>query len=404
MLQRPISSAIRRATILVVDDEDINRDILGAQLETDGHHVLQAGESAFALKLLETVPVDLVLLDVMMPGMDGYELCARIKQNPRNQDLPVVFVTSLQDHDSRVRGLEAGCDDFLNKPFHALELKIRVKNLLRAKAFHDMRNRQRELLEVELERIREQLLRADRLATLGTLAAGTGHELNNILSVLQMTVELMRLRSRQNPAPGSGQSELETHLARLDTVVSHISAHARTLLNYGRPGQQRVQTTDLCEIVNQSIEMLRISGRIKGVQIEFDPSQRGVWVGVDRPQIEQVLVNLIFNAVDAVAENKDKPRQVCIKVQVTEPGRAICSVADNGCGIAGDKLGEIFNPYYTTKPQDKGTGLGLPVVKTIVEAFHGNISVTSREGLGTTASFTLPCVQAPVRSHAQVQN
>lgn len=378
---------LRRATVLVVDDEDINRTLLANQLENEGHSVLEAEDGDAALNILESTdtPIDLILLDVVMPIMDGYQLCSRIKADPKHFTLPIVFVTSLQDQESRVRGLEAGCDDFLNKPVDPIELNIRVKNLLRVKAFHDMRNRQRELLEFELDRIRDQLLRTDRLATVGTLAAGTGHELNNILSVLQMSADIIKRRAQQTPP----LPPRDTDLARIDTVINHIGIHARTLLNYGRPGPEQAEKCDICDIVRQTMDMLRVSGRVKHATFETKLAKLPVFAEVNRNRMEQVLVNLIFNAVDAVAENIGKPKQVKIGVEELN-GRVFCRVSDNGCGIKADKLNEIFNPYYTTKPIGQGTGLGLPVVKNIVESYKGTIRVESQEGVGTTAIVELP--------------
>ncbi len=378
---------MRMATVMVVDDEDINRALLANQLENEGHSVVEAEDGDAALNILEArkTPIDLILLDVVMPVMDGYQLCQRIKSDPKNLTLPIVFVTSLQDQESRVRGLEAGGDDFLNKPVDPIELKIRVKNLLRVKAFHDMRNRQRELLEVELDRMRDQLLRADRLATVGTLAAGTGHELNNILSVLQMTADIIKRRSQQNPP----LAPRETDLTRIDTVVNHIGIHARTLLNYGRPGPEQAEKCDICEIVRQTMDMLRISGRVKHAKLETELAKHPVFAEVNRNRMEQVLVNLIFNAVDAVAGTTGRSKQVKVGVDDAGPHVEI-RVSDNGCGIKADKLNEIFNPYYTTKPVGQGTGLGLPVVKNIVESYKGTIRVESEEGVGTNAIVELP--------------
>ena len=254
----------RQARILVVDDEAINRKVLAAPLTREGHEVLLACDGTEALGLIERGGVDLVLLDVMMPGLDGFETCRRIREEMNNLTLPVVFVTSLEDRDSRVRGKSVGGDDFLTKPVDAIELSARVRNLLRVKAYHDLRLRQKELLEEELERTREQLLRADRLATLGTLASAVGHELSNILSVLQMTVGLIRQQAGQKlPAR-------EKDLEKLDTVAKHVETHARQLLNFGRPGPQYAEKVDLREIVTQTLDMLNTAGKLKVITVETE--------------------------------------------------------------------------------------------------------------------------------------
>ncbi len=371
--------------ILIVDDEEINRLILEALLGKEGYSVSHACDGAAAIRAIGAEKVDLVLLDVMMPSMNGYEVCQHIRENLGMLDLPVVFITALNDSDSRVHGKAVGCDDFLTKPIDPIELNARVKNLLRIKEYHDLRKRQKELLEEELERTRGQLLRADRMATLGTLAAGVGHELNNILSVLQMTLEIMRSRAAQSLPPR------DADLERLGTVAQHVGTHARHLLNYGRPGPQFAERLDLREVVTQTLDMLRVAGKLKPVDLTTHLPETPVWVEVNRTRIEQVVVNLVGNAVDATAENSGRPRRVGIALEDAEEGRVACAISDNGCGIPADKLEMVFNPYYTTKPIGKGTGLGLAVVKNIVDSYeHGKVSLSSTEGVGTTVTFELP--------------
>jgi C4-dicarboxylate-specific signal transduction histidine kinase len=377
--------------ILIVDDEEINREIVTAPLRIEGYELLGAESGEEALKLVETQQLDLVILDVVMPGMDGFEVCRRIREEMKQLTLPVVFITALNDRDSRVRGKAVGCDDFLTKPVDPIELNARVRNLLRVKAYHDLRARQEEMLQEELARMRDQLIRADRLASLGTLAAGVGHELNNILSVLQMTVELMRQRSAQN------LPFREKDFERLNTVALHMGTHAKHLLNLGRPGPQFEEKLDLRDVVKQTLDMLRVAGRTKTVQMETTMPEQPVMAEVNRTRIEQVVVNLVGNAVDALSETHGRERRIRVNVCASEQGRISCSVEDNGSGIPANKLESIFEPYYTTKPVGQGTGLGLPVVKNIVESYGGKVSVKSTENLGTTVSFDLPSERLTTR-------
>ncbi|HLX61595.1 MAG TPA: response regulator [Planctomycetota bacterium] len=380
----PLSENRNPPTILVVDDDEINREIVSAPLLPEGYRVLQAENGEQALRIVNEQRVDLVLMDVVMPGMDGFEVCRRIKEDARKLTLPVVFITALHDRNSRVSGKAVGGDDFLTKPVDPIELTARVRNLLRMKAYYDLKERQAELLEEELERTREQLLRADRMATLGTLAGGVGHELNNILSVLNMTLQMIRQRTTQN------QPARDKDLDRLQTVADHVAVHAKQLLNFGRPGPQFAEKLDLRAVVQETLDMLRIAGRLKTVEIETILPDSPLPVEVNKTRIEQVIVNLVGNAADAVAENKERPRKVIVCLSESAAGRAYCAIEDNGCGIPPDKLEAVFAPYYTTKAPGKGTGLGLPVVKSIVESYGGKISVQSTPDLGTTFGFDLP--------------
>ena len=376
-----------QATILVVDDEPLNRSLLARLLAREGHQVLEAADGTAALRWLNEASVDLVLLDVVMPGMDGFETCRQIREEMQDLVLPVVFVTALEDRDSRVRGKAAGANDFLTKPIDPIELFARVRNLLRVKAYHDLRARQQQLLEEELTRTREQLLRADRLATLGTLTAGVGHELGNIATILSTARQVIQWRMERGTEPCVEPASINA----LISAERHINTHARHLLAYGRPGPDHSEELDLCQVVNQTLEMLRISGKTKYIEVEAVLPDEPVPVTVNRTRVEQVLVNLVGNAADALVKIKDRAPLIRVVVKAPqEGGRIICRVEDNGCGIPQEDLEAIFEPYHTTKPPGKGTGLGLPVIRSIIGSYGGEVHVTSQHGVGTRFTFDLP--------------
>ena len=183
------------ATVLVVDDNENNRELLRALLIPEGYLVLTASNGVRALEMVGSGrSIDLVLLDVMMPDMDGIEVCEHIRQELGILTLPIVFVTALDDRRSRIRGKAAGGDDFLTKPVDDVELLVRVKNLVRVKAYHDLKEHQRMLVEKELDNVKERLLHAERLATLGKLAGSVGHELGNITGVFTGTMYFIKER------------------------------------------------------------------------------------------------------------------------------------------------------------------------------------------------------------------
>ena len=375
--------------ILVVDDESINREVLGALLAGDGHSVLEANSGLEALEVIARTPVDLVLLDVVMPGIGGFETCRRIRDEMGLLTLPVVFVTGLEDRDSRVQGKAIGGDDFLTKPVDPVEVSVRVRNLLRVKAYHDLLARQKEILEQELDLAREQVLRADRLATLGTLAAGVGHELTNVATALKGALDYTRRRAEQGSAPS------EDDLQILDRASEHVRTHARQLLDLGRPGPQYAEVVDLREVLASTVQMLRVAGKTKILQVELELPPAPVLVEVNRTRIEQVVVNLVINAADAVSAAKKRDKRVWVRMADPGSGRVRVCIEDNGCGIPKDKLAAVFEPYYTTKAAGLGTGLGLSVVASIVESYAGSVVLTSEEGRGTKACFDLPTKVSP---------
>jgi signal transduction histidine kinase len=382
-----LGSAPTLPRVLVVDDEEIDREIITSLLENESVSIVHARDGEAALQIVQNEKLDLVLLDIVMPGIDGFEVCRTIKHDLGLTGLPVIIVTSMEDSASRSRALAAGCDDFLTKPFDPCEFTARVRNMLSIKAWHNERTQRKERVREEIERTREQLLQVDRLATLGTLVAGVGHELSNMLSALIMTVDTIAMNTdRHLPAR-------QVDLDRLRSVADHLGTHARYLLNYGRPAPEVREKIDFRDVIRSTLEMLKMSGRIEFAAIETDIPETPVTVRVSRTNLEQILVNLIVNAEDATRQsNAGAP---LIRIKLSQSGqRAVLRIEDNGCGIPADKLRTVFQPYYTTKPPGQGTGLGMAVVERIVESYGGKITLTSQEGRGTTLSFDLPLVKS----------
>lgn len=372
---------------LVVDDDDRNRRLLDALLVPEGYAVIEASCGETALDLVARGAADLVLLDVMMPGLDGIEVCRRIRQMPASRVLPVIFVTALGDRDARVRGKLAGGDEFLSKPIDEVELLVRVRNLLEIKAYHDLRDRQRELLEAELERRTALWLHAERLATLGTLASAVGHELNNVNAVFLSYLKFVRDRAAQGLPPET--KDLET----IGHMTDHLRMHARNLLSLGRPGPDTVTSVDVGKLTDSVVAMLQMVGRLKHAHVRVHRDDEPATVHANRSRLEQVLINVLGNADDAVAEISSRERAIDVFVRKSgNPGdeRVVVSVRDNGCGIPADQQARVFEPYFTTKPPGRGTGLGLVVVRQIVESLEGSIRLESRVDEETIVTLDFP--------------
>jgi C4-dicarboxylate-specific signal transduction histidine kinase len=385
----------RPRVILVVDDEPVNRELLEVILAPQGHAILHAEDGLQALELLAGQRVDLVLLDLLMPRLDGIETCRRIREHPETQHLPVVFITALQDRDARIRGKAVGADDFLSKPVDDVELLVRVKNLLKVRAYHELRERQRALLEEKLDRMRTQVMRVERLAMLGTLAAGVGHELANMATVFEGTLGVMAHAARDGLPPE--QADLDS----LAGVAAHLRLHIRQLGMVSPADPERAKPIDLRQVVQGTLRMLRTAGRTKRIEVNCQLPDAPVMVPVSRPRIEQVLVNLVANAADALEEVCGRAKVIKLSLATDRAaGRVHCHVEDSGCGIPQRDLPSIFKPYFTTKPPDRGTGLGLSVVKTIVEAYGGRLQVQSREGEGSLFTFDLPALTEEIRNVA----
>jgi PAS domain S-box-containing protein len=234
-------------------------------------------------------------------------------------------------------------------------------------------------IEARLEQSREQLLLAERRATLGTLAGGVGHELRNIGQVVhtqleEIADELHRL--------GASAEALEA-MRDLERASQHVSEHARRLIELARPGPSHVQVLGLNRVIHDVIAMLQGAGTLARVEVELALEDPPVLIAANATRVEQVLVNLVLNAAKAMPRGG----KLIVAARAIE-GRAAVEIGDTGAGIAPDVLPHIFEPFFTTRPD--GTGLGLPVVKEIVEGYGGTLAVESTPGVGTTFRFDLP--------------
>ncbi|HUS26972.1 MAG TPA: ATP-binding protein [Kofleriaceae bacterium] len=235
-------------------------------------------------------------------------------------------------------------------------------------------------IEDKLHETRQQLLLAERRATLGTLAGGVGHELRNIAQIQIAAVDELAgaLRAHEDVTALARQI-----LPELERVGDHITTHGNRLMQLAHPGSDQSEQLDFGEIARDVAAMLRLAGKLGRVELNVDAGAAPVYVTANRTRVEQVLVNLIINAIDAAS-----PTGAVAVTAKKARGRIYCSVADTGPGIPAEHREKIFEPFFSTKG-DKGTGLGLPVVKEIITTYGGTLAfVTGPEG--TTFTFDLP--------------
>jgi len=377
------SSAAGSRRVLIADDDAGSRKIAAALLSPLGHQLrlVTTGEEALAA-VAEQVP-DLVLLDVMMPGMDGFEVCRRLRERLRGDHVPVVLVTALDGQQDIIRGLEVGADDFLHKPVHGAELRARVSNLLKVRAYHQLVASQRDSALATVDSLRQQVLHADRLATLGTFAAGVSHELRNISQVLHGLLDSAPLASGHEPrAMDSGEREMLGH------VASHITELAHTILRMARPEEAPGLEVDLGKTLQEVRDMMRLTGRCRHARVSLVLPTGSCVIRANPVHAQQVFLNLLSNAADAVQDVRGP--EIEAGVRAGPDGYIHAWVKDNGAGISRAVLARIFEPFFTTKPAGHGTGLGLSVVKQLVESWGGQLQVHTQPGQGTRVEFHVP--------------
>jgi len=362
-----------KVNILIVDDLPDKLLVLESILEELGENIIKARSGTEALRLVLEHDFAVILLDVSLPGIDGYEVARLIRGRKRCQRTPIIFVTAYETPSERmIEAYSQGAVDFLIKPLVPAVLRSKVSVFVELFQKSEQLKRQQEQL---LSQQRE-MMRAGHLAVAGQLAASVAHEVRNPLATIKVLVE-GALRTK-NAAPLSRQELTVMHgeITRLERIVQDY-------LDFARPPELNRCLGDLREVVDQAAALLQTTALRQGVRLAADYPSQPVWAKVDHDQFRAVLVNLLLNAIEAM------PRGGLLQVVLNATPREIeLTVIDTGTGIAPDILKRLFTPFVTSKPS--GTGLGLCISKRIVESHGGRITAKNRAEGGATVTIALP--------------
>src|SRR3989440_425558 len=330
-----------------------------------------------AVQAIDAAPPDLIVSDIMMPGLDGIALARKVRGEPRTAGVPVILLSAREEVESKVAGFEAGANDYVHKPFDLQELRARIELHLRLRT---QAQKLREALE-QLKKAEASLVQSEKMVALGRMIAGVAHELNNPIHFLRGNLALLR---RHMSSVGSALPLL----ADIDESVERLTAVTRQLLLFGRKQSGDVNAAvKLAEVVPLAVKMVAPQTP-KGVRIvqEID----GEVVRANPQDLFQVILNIVHNALQAV-----DPQRGEVRIAASRNGdRVEISVIDKRCGITKENLSRIFDPFFTTKPPGSGTGLGLSIVQELVAAQNGTVRVESEPGRGTTVAVSLQAVSA----------
>ena len=376
-------TATEKPRVLCVDDE---QEVLESFQQNLRKHfaVTTAQSGAEAIDILRKEPsFSVIVSDMRMPGMDGAMFLARARQI--NHETTRILLTGYTDMDAAMSAINEGfIFRFLTKPcpadvlVNAIRHGVIQHNLMRKAAGEAISTPPPET---------HQKAQMEQLATLRTLARGVGHELNNITTVFESLLPHIHKRAEANLAPDP------EYLSELSHVCKHLRAHGKHLLSLGTPRVSAPnESASILQTVGQTLRMLRLAGKTKEVSIQSTPVDPSLSLAVDETHLEQVLINLILNAMDALHGRSDGRIQIQITPQSSE--RVSVIVQDNGNGIPEDQLAKVFNPGFTTKKDGADAGLGLSIVKELIESYQGELSVSSQPGVGTAFTFDLPLASA----------
>ena len=362
-----------RGLILVVDDQEANRQLLRDMLELDGHRVLEADNGLTALDLAAEHDPDAVLLDVTMPGLDGFEVCRRLRAAPRTSATPVLLITGLVQREHRLQGMAAGANDYLVKPIDRSEVTLRVRNAVRMRMMH--RKLQVQFTELQrMERLRDDLV------------SMVAHDLRSPLTGLRGYLELLQeeLHDQLSLSPGGMLNEAVRAVDQLNGMigdmldVSRMEVDALPLAR--RPADLRGLASAAVAALGPPPSFHRVQTTIVG-----EPTE----VPCDVSLVRRVIVNLLANAV------RFSPAGSTVEVRVTaEEGGGTVRVRDHGPGIPAAEQQRIFEKFTqlgdSRAARARSSGLGLTFCRMVVDRHGGRIGVSSTVGAGSEFWFWLP--------------
>ncbi len=392
---------VSQETILIVDDFPATIKTLSSKLEED-YNVVTATSGPQALEFINTSPPDLILLDIMMPIMDGYELCRILKAHEKFCTIPIIFVTAKTEDEDEAKGLALGAVDYLVKPVNFAILNARVRTHL------DLKRHREQLEKMVDERTEElnnamQLLRAKkesdfrqsaqthsgRLAAMGEMATSMAHEINQPLNIISITAQSWQLLQRR------GRLTMEKILEDAKIVSENVKRITRLIDHVRTLGQtsQEISEVDLKNVLEDCLSISRMQLLEPGISVTQDVSGSISPILAVESEIEQVILNLLSNARFALSEKKEKDPNFkpLISISLSEKDKSVClAVEDNGGGV--DELVEknLFDPFFTTKPAGQGTGLGLSISKQLMRKFDGRLTLANTPGHGARFEMIFP--------------
>ena len=369
-------------TILIVDDMPANLEVVTSHLERQGYCAVVALGGEEGIERAEFVVPDLILLDVMMPGVDGFETCRRLKANPRTRDIPVIFMTALADTGDKLTGFSVGAVDYVTKPLNGAEVLARIDTHLTLYALRQQLAAQNAQLQAEIaarEEIQAALQRSN--TELEQLAYVASHDMQEPLRMVASYLQLVAQRYH-----GKLDADADEFIGYAVDGAKRMQALINDLLAYSRLGTKArpFEPTDCNQVLATALSHLRVAIADSGAVVTHDPLPV---VLADSTQLLQLFQNLLANAIKF--RSSEVPR-----VHVSaEPAGATWrfAVRDNGIGIESEYFDRIFVLFQRLHGRGTypGTGIGLAICKKVVERHGGHIEVESEPGQGSTFRFTL---------------
>jgi signal transduction histidine kinase len=414
------SMQTEKADILIVDDTPENLRVLSAMLTEQGYAVRKALSGKMALLAAESLPPSLILLDVNMPDMNGYQVCQLLKSQKITEQIPIIFLSALDSTEDKVEAFKVGGVDYITKPFQFEEVNARIQTQLMVYQLQQSLEQKNEELSqtlLELRKTQTRLIQQERMAGLGQLVAGFSHEVNNPISFIagnlkptqeyvESLLEIIKLYQQEYPEPTPVMQaaiaqldldflvkDLQKSLNSMRNGVERICNLVLALRIFSRLDESDVKTVDIHEGIESTLVLLRSRLHQAGIHIIKQYGNLPL-VTCYASQLNQVILHLLSNAIDALEEKSESSQErptIWIATSQTGDYAVQLRIRDNGPGIEPEVQSHLFEPFYTTKPVGKGKGLGLAIShEIIVEKHRGTLTCESVPGQGAEFIIDIP--------------
>ena len=349
--------------ILIVDDTIDTVDLLRKRLRAEGYDTAEAYDGEECLRQVDAYRPDLIVLDVMMPKLDGYEVCRRLKADECTRYIPILMLTAKSDVEDKIKGLDTGADDYIPKPFNYQELSARIRSLLAIREAH------------------EKLAEAEKTGALECMMDEVAHEVRNPLTSIGGFARRVYADLPEGSPNRKYMELIIEDVKRIETIIKQLVEMETVSLSY-------VESTNINDLIRETLKPFEQEFEERTVDVDTALMEDPPPISADKEQMKRALANLIKNAIEAMTGDT---RLIKISTAVSE-SRIEIVISDTGKGISKDKLKNIFDPLVTSKIY--GPGLGLTFTLKIVHAHRGTISVESEPGKGTTFTIRLPLKKA----------
>lgn len=421
--------------ILVVDDINHNLQVIGDILEYAGYDTTFATSGKQAIERLKTSQPDLILLDLMMPEMDGLEVCTHLKSNPNYASIPIIFLTASTEKEYLLKAFKQGAVDYITKLFEGEEVLVRIENQLRLRLqeqqLQQLAQKEQEKatkLETTLQELKQtqtQLIQAKKMSSLSQTVAGIAHEINNPINFIsgnlhyirgyfQDLLSLVQLYQEIYPHPRPEIVERQEEIAidflvedwekiiySMENGTQRINQLILLLRRFSRLDEAQIKSTDIHEDIDNTIRILqnrlKALGNRPEIQVIKEYGQLPK-ITCYTSQLNQVFMNLLNNAIEALEEKVNiqgetfkEPLTITISTDVVTHNFISIQIADNGCGMSPEVQQHIFDPFFTTKTVGSGMGLGLAIsYQIVVDTHKGKLRCVSVPGQGTELIVEIP--------------